>query len=895
MLDRCSRGLVPAVCAIALLGAGTALAGTPPPYPGEWIGAGTLPSGYQMASADLNGDGLPDIVVADDAASSTSPPAGGVWVFLAQMGGGYAAPVFYATPCSPLSLALGDLGNGQVDIVAANSCSASADQVSVLIGNGDGTFKAAVNYSPDTTASVHPGSITIGDATGDGKPDVVVGNKDTTTTYVIPGNGDGTLDTSAVQKLTVSHIVAYGVIVTDLNHDGYPDVVVADGCSVGTAGAVDVFLGTASGTFGSTPSQTVTVGSCPEFGVNNDALIGSTDPDVAVANDFDGTYQILSNSAGTLTAGTPVNLPAGACPYWIHVADVDGDGNPDLIMSDPCSDSVDIAYGQSGGGFSAPVFVPVGYHGYDVAAVRVAAGTDLVALDYTDSAGLVVAQNMGNRIFYSYRDYPYQNGSAQGQKASDMVMVDLNGDGLRDAVVANSGDSTLSTLLNNGDGTFGAPNVMTPGGAGIFALARSNCGSPCVVTADNGGHLYAYVSKGDGTFQAPVTSAIAPSTVDGIAVADLNHDSYPDAIVSERTANQVQICKGNGTGNFDCSAFSPIFVQSPHRVLETDVNGDGNPDLVVTSGHPDATVSGDTDAYVYLGNGDGTFALSATLPVAGTAWGIAYDDFNGDGKTDLVFGSSTGNKVSVFMGNGNGTFSASATYVSGYIPKSVAALADVNQDGRDDFIVGNEGDSTLSIFINKGDGTFNKENTYAAGQRVSVVRSFDETGNGLPDIVTANYGDANLMNSNVGVYLHDAPPVVMGTSLTTNKNTSVTGSVSVEVSSPYPLTFAVASQPSHGTVKIQASTGNFTYTPSMNFTGSDSFTVTATDGLETSAPATVDITVKAVSSGGGGGGFGLLGLLALSGLAMRRRRRAPGDAPRNGASSRRVACDRRFR
>lgn len=886
---RINNGFILAMLGVALLGlAGMATAATPPIYPGELIGAGTLPSGYQMASADLNGDGLPDIVVADDSSTSVSPPAGGVWVFLAQKGGGYAAPVFYATPCNPYTLAIGNLGNGHPDIVAGNDCSSAGNQVTVLIGNGDGTFQPAVNYSPDTTTSFTPESITIGDATGDGKPDVVIGTS-VAAAYVIPGNGDGTLDTAKVQKLTLTTGSSYGVDIVDINHDGYPDILAAGGCgSAGSKGTVDVFLGISAGTFSATPSQTLSVGACPEFGVDNDNLIGSTDPDVAVGNYSDGTFQVLTNSSGTLTAGAPVSLPSGACPYWIHVADVDGDGNPDLVMSDPCSDTVDIAYGTNTGGFNAPVFVPAGYGIYDAAAIKNATSgrTDLVGLDNPRNASLVVARNLGSRQFLSYRDYAYQNSSGAGYYAYDMASADFNGDGKPDLVTANNGDGTLSVLLNNGKGGFDVPAVLSlPSGHGtINAVAVGDVngdGKADIITADSSGHLYVYLGNGDGTFASPITSAIASSTVYGIALGDVDGDGKLDAVVSEFTSNQLQICKGDGKGDFNCSAYAAISVAGPNRVALADLNGDSKLDLTVTSSQADATITGDTDAFVYLGAGNGTFAASptATLPVVGNSFGIAMGDVNGDGKTDLVFGENGSNLVSVFTGKGDGTFNAPATYVTGSTTTSdpfYVTLGDVNGDGKPDIVVANWNDASISVLTNNGNGTFNPAVTYANGFNPYTIMALDVDGDGLPDIVVANEGGKSLATSAVSVFLHNHAPQVTGTSVTVNENSSATGSVSASNLEQDPLTYAVASQPTHGNVNLNASTGSFTYTPASNYTGSDSFTVTATNGLETSAPATVSVTVNAVSSGGSGGGgggaFGLLELLALGGLALRRRR-----------------------
>ncbi|MGA7965460.1 MAG: VCBS repeat-containing protein, partial [Gammaproteobacteria bacterium] len=200
--------IVKTVSAVAFAAiAGMVFAGpaqaTPSFYPGALLpGSSVLPGGSQMVRADFNGDGLMDLAVADDSSSSTSPDSGGVWVFLAKQGGGYAAPVFYPTASYPWTIAVGDLnGDGHPDIVTGNYDLSTADQVSVLIGNGNGTFQPAVNYTLGSSAYAQ--SITVGDATGNGKADVVLGTD--SGVFVIPGNGDGTLDTAAEQTLTLNN------------------------------------------------------------------------------------------------------------------------------------------------------------------------------------------------------------------------------------------------------------------------------------------------------------------------------------------------------------------------------------------------------------------------------------------------------------------------------------------------------------------------------------------------------------------------------------------------------------------------------------------------------------------------------------------------------------------
>jgi hypothetical protein len=179
-----------------------------------------------VAVADFNGDGAADLAVAN---------AGGVSVLLGNGDGTFQAAVNYTAGSGSAAVAAGDfIGNGKADLAVVNAVDGT---VSVLLGNGDGTFQPAVSYA----VGADPQAVSIGDLNGDGRPDLVVANNAANSVSVLLGNGDGTFQ-AAVSYAGGAN--PQSVAVADVNGDGLADVVVADAGS----GNVGVLLGNGDGT-----------------------------------------------------------------------------------------------------------------------------------------------------------------------------------------------------------------------------------------------------------------------------------------------------------------------------------------------------------------------------------------------------------------------------------------------------------------------------------------------------------------------------------------------------------------------------------------------------------------------------------------------------------------------
>lgn len=288
--------------------------------------------------ADMNGDGILDLVIANDTDNTISIAAG-------NGDGTFGARTTQDIESNPGYLNIADVnGDGIQDVIVFDAN--ATESIAVLIGNGDGTLQARTTYAVTLTGSSSE-SVT-GDFDGDGDIDIVVGDSTSAQISLLINNGDGTFQ-SEVTQATTAGVIPGRLSVADFNNDGIDDIFAISAAS----GTGQVLLGDSSGTFtlGSTAAYSVAISSVNSAtgDFNNDGK-----QDLIINTNSGNVIKFLAGN-GDGTFATATNFTAAGNHNGIKVGDVNGDGNLDIVGVNTAganSSAYYISLGDGNGGFT---------------------------------------------------------------------------------------------------------------------------------------------------------------------------------------------------------------------------------------------------------------------------------------------------------------------------------------------------------------------------------------------------------------------------------------------------------------------------------------------------------------------------------------------------------------
>ncbi len=590
--------------------------------------------------ADMNGDGITDLVVVeDDVGIVLLDAVGGVLAATNHVSAGFIADgaigdVDQDGILDVVTLESGDVawwkgtGSGallprqdiDVGLAAASAVELahmdhdgvldlvySTTKTVVALGNGDGTFVALPPVGP-----VGLGLLSVLDLDGDGELDVtgfsgkVLG--------VQRGNGDGTLQSFqghvAAAAFVKDHVFA------DLDGDGRLDLIAIPGhISVEN---VFVSAGLAAGAF----APAVEYG-----GIHNPRALAVLDEDLDGALDvvvFGASSTLTLPGTGDGALRAPVVIVVGKGPSEAIVADLDGNGLDDVVVLNESSDDFSVILVTSSG--------------------------------------------------------PILSGSfPTTSRPQTLVAGDFDGDQILDVMTSDSSLTDVRAFAGNGSGGFGAP-IVTPTPFQVSHIMPADFDEDGIL--DVGVSTASFDSavllgNGDGTFSAGV--ALPPATGRMAATGRLNGDAHIDIVLYQPLTDALSVLLGNGDGTF---VAVPQSMTGLGFVQVADVDLDGHQDLLGAHFSPGSGDEEEVLLQVLLGVGDGTFVFSdelhvGTFPGPAGFLGLTVSDFDENGIPDVVVSDRGGEglegNIRWLRGNGDGTFTTGLQVPAGAVTSNAVA------------------------------------------------------------------------------------------------------------------------------------------------------------------------------------------------------------------------------
>lgn len=612
----------------------------------------------------------------------------------------------------PESICVADLdGDGTVDVVTGNSAD---DTISVLLGNGDGTF---ANHQTFSVGEV-PKAVAAEDVDGDRIIDIVTANHDGGTVSVLLGNGDGTFGDHMPYAVDGGPI---SIAIGDVDGDHLPDIVTANA----DEGTIAVLRGTPDGEFleplafpvGDDPTD-VSIADVDGDGTRDIVVVNLSTDNVTLLRCHDGTWD---------TAALPFIVPG---PTAVLAIDCDGDDRIDIVTANS-DNTLTVLKGDGRGNFrreSADLIggewpVDIGVADFDHDGLP-----DIAALNLL-SANITVFRGLGRGAFG-----PPLSCAATGNPTA-FSAVDLDRDGHIDLAIAGFFGNTVSVLCGNGDGTFAEYQEAAAGDTprGVVAVDVNDDSRIDLLTATARG-LCVLLGNGDGSFATPREDDLGGGS-EAIATADLNHDGRLDVVALNNEHGRVSILFGIGDGSFVQSRSIQVG-RGPKAVAVGDLDGDGDLDIVAanygTAKAPASTVS------VAFGTRDGNFEEPVEFDVGKRPRAVALVDLDGNDTLEIVTANFLAGTVSVLWGDRGRTFERRAADME--VGRGPIALVAVDIDGRNgpDIVTLNETEEKVAVLFSKGDGSYTSPQKRDSVARPSAMSLGDLDHDETMDIVTVS-------------------------------------------------------------------------------------------------------------------------------------------------------------
>lgn len=512
------------------------------------------------------------------------------------------------------------------------------------------TFAGTTDFSSSSTSAgltVNAGTVTLSDTVTPTNPvqgqggtvkvrvaAVGIGAGPTgSITYAFNGgNSQSTTLSGGVANITIPTIIPTGGNSLSLSYSGDTNYVPASSSLPLT------ILGRSQTTI---TSLTATAAQINVFGFGFTAPSGQLAfNDVTSGNPVTGPVT-LNTATATPSLSSQKTTSTGTFPVWTELADLNGDGNPDLITSIFGTDSVAVQLGHGDGTFgpATSILIAAGFGPAEVHAVSLRGnGTlDLIAGSFNTNQIAVLLGN-GDGTFQTPAVYAV--GTASNTPTS-LTSGDFNDDGNLDVAVSNTEDNTVSVLIGNGTGT------LTPMGTAIHvgntpeAIRAGDFNddgfSDLAVANYHDGAVSILLNNQDETFSAnAITTGTGPQ-----ALAITGSGSNQLIAVANFGSNNVSILKNNGSGVFTAQTLVNVG-KGPDEVRFIDINGDSIPDLIVAN-YTDGTLT------LATGNAGGLYSIHGPFLIGTKPYSAAATDIDKTGTPDIVVANTFSNNTGVLL------------------------------------------------------------------------------------------------------------------------------------------------------------------------------------------------------------------------------------------------------
>jgi hypothetical protein len=800
------------------------------------------------ATGDLDGDGKPDLVTANTWNTSS------ISVFRNTTSGAtisFALKADYATDNGPYSVAISDInGDGKPDIITANN---GSDHIS-LFKNTSTPGNISFDNRIDISAPTSPFSITASDLDGDGKPELIYTTQNTSSNVSVMKNKSTASSFSFDNPIALAGFAApFVVAVGDLDGDGLPDIAAASG---GGYIIVKKNISTPGNLAFSGMQMTYATADYAECVAIAD-MDGDGKPDLAAANRGTKSVSVLRNtsSSGSISFDSHVDFTVGDVPIYLAIADLNGDQRPDIVSANSSSTFISVLTNAIGANITPAIksFTPasgvsgttvtikgsnftgataVTFGGVNAATFTVNADTMITAVLAQGNTGdVAVTTSKGTASLPGFTfngptisSFTPSIGvagttvSITGTNFTNANAVQFGGTPAASFTVVSS--TTISAVLGNGssgdvlvttpNGTatrsgfsFGAPAItsVAPLSAPVGATVTITGKNFSAVAADNivffgavkaniisstttqlnvivpagatyssvtvtVNHLTAYsslmfstsfaadsITLSTRSFSKAGDYSVGNYPVD-ISICDLNDDGKPDIITANASGNSISVLKNISTpGNLSYQQKVDLLAgPNTRRTVTGDLDGDGKPDVVAMNANSGnaSTIS------VFLNTSTGStisFGAKTDYSTGNGTQGVAIADMNGDGKPDIITTSGNSGFFSIFLNTstpGNFKLAPKVDFTNLNHADEIV-VADIDGDKMPDIIVSEFSNNSISVYRNTSNGgnlQLGSRIPFSVGTYPSNIEVADMNGDGKLDVILRCYTATTVVLKN---------------------------------------------------------------------------------------------------------------------------------------------------